>query len=95
MECEGINNHLQHNVQSITSRSYCSTSRHRHVRLLPGPTLTGMVRIRPDMVSMWSRFVVANTVHWQEEPSTVRGHMGSGLWLATVRSRKGALLIQC
>src|SRR5215510_776405 len=34
MECEGINNHLQHDVQSIISRSYCSTSRHRHVRLL-------------------------------------------------------------
>jgi hypothetical protein len=30
----------------------------------PGPTLTSMVRIRPDMVSMWSRFAVSNTVHW-------------------------------
>src|SRR5207302_4815933 len=28
----------------------------------PGPTLTSMVRIRPDLVSMWSRLAVSNTV---------------------------------
>jgi len=39
-------------AQVSTDSSNCS----------PGPTLTSMVRIRPDMVSMWSRLVVSNTV---------------------------------
>jgi hypothetical protein len=77
--------YIKHSKPS--SRSSCTTS--------SGPTLTGMVRIRPDMVNMWSRRVVSNTVHWQEEPSTVRGHMGSGLWLETAQSRKGTRLLQC
>ena len=74
------NSHLQHDVQSITSSSYCGTGRHRLVRLLP--------RSNSDQHGQNSSRHGQYVVKTCGLQYCTIGRKSCGLWLETSRSRQ-------